>query len=946
MHTSLRLVWVTVLVALLLVAAVVGSILYTPSLYAALIKDHVLDRYGYEISIGNVNATLWPAEFQFRNVVARDPAQTDLEIVTVEHAVFRVDLLDALQHHGPYWSASIEGVTLYAPTGFQVQRTRPPPSHAPPARPSNLQRLSFEEILVENVKIYLGHSARPIHLAAIEAVRDDENRIRLDATGSYDQAPIVLGGAVAWSDSTDPRIHVNIDMVALGMSVRSTGSLDIAGGTDVTISVKGKSLQGVQDFLSITLPDITPIDVELQLTSRDSSRFTLLGAGLTGDRPLRIDANWERLDLESNTSVYRLDLEADLLGAGLIADGTINVADWRSGSELAIQLSADDLTRWNNSVGALSPLELTTTIKTAGNTISIPSLALSAGQGEIAGAMRYAFEPPHLTADLRSDGMDLTPFIENTTPTHRAGGNIVVDEFWPADAEADIGLQVSRLVLGKHVIDGFATRLKLADSVLKIAPMNGTYRGNAEHDAAVPLQLTGAVRPVLQHGSDEYRMRIDLNLSSDASFDAALTGTVTLDGIDGTQLDLRASATDLDALAKALGAPLTQLAPLELTATLKGEDRIVSIDPLSIAVQGNDVSGNATLNWSADRPVAAVRLEARKLDVDNFRPAAEVRELVGQNTSPAAGPKKVFSDEPFDLTWLDDFDLALSAQIETLTINQTTFRNVNSEVTLRDGALTMNPLTADLVQGGVDGLLSLHRDGDLPEVIARFSARNLSPADLGNRGEGVIDGGNTDVFLVVNAKGSSASALAASLDGEIAIQIQQATVRNDTFESFGSDLLIETLTMINPFIENDEHTQLECATFRFLAKDGILTTSEQIAIQTAKVKIVGSGIVNLKTEQLEIGFTPVAREGIGVNVSSLVKFARLGGTLSDPRVEGDPVGYLKTGAAIGAAISTAGVSLLVEGLFKRATSGGSVCEDAAVTDATQAPAAGRNTAGQ
>ena len=134
--------------------------------------------------------------------------------------------------------------------------------------------------------------------------------------------------------------------------------------------------------------------------------------------------------------------------------------------------------------------------------------------------------------------------------------------------------------------------------------------------------------------------------------------------------------------------------------------------------------------------------------------------------------------------------------------------------------------------------------------------------------------------------------------------------------------------MLNPFMKEDETTELECAAVKFTAKDGVLTSKNQMAVETTKMKIVGGGIVDMNTEELEIGFSPSAKEGFGVNVSSLVKFVRLGGTLSNPSPEADPVGILKSGAALGAAMSSGGLSLLVEGLLKRVTSSGSACTKA------------------
>jgi len=110
--------------------------------------------------------------------------------------------------------------------------------------------------------------------------------------------------------------------------------------------------------------------------------------------------------------------------------------------------------------------------------------------------------------------------------------------------------------------------------------------------------------------------------------------------------------------------------------------------------------------------------------------------------------------------------------------------------------------------------------------------------------------------------------------------------------------------------------------------DGVLKSNNQLVIETTKMEIVGDGSIDLKNETIDIGISPSSREGVGVNVGSLIKFMKLGGTLRKPTPETDALGLLQSGAAIGAAVSTGGVSILAEGLIKRISNAGSACERA------------------
>ena len=177
----------------------------------------------------------------------------------------------------------------------------------------------------------------------------------------------------------------------------------------------------------------------------------------------------------------------------------------------------------------------------------------------------------------------------------------------------------------------------------------------------------------------------------------------------------------------------------------------------------------------------------------------------------------------------------------------------------------------------------MRKSGPGAEISTRLIVSELVPADLGQPNEGLIDGGATDLILDLRARGTSPQQLAASLEGEIVLEIQRATIRNNVFELIGSDVLMQTVRLINPYAQQDDVTHLECAALRLEAVNGILSSSDQLVIETSKVKIRGSGEVNLGEETLRIDLQPSARQGLGISVGDLAGVVRVDGTLGDPR---------------------------------------------------------------
>ena len=211
------------------------------------------------------------------------------------------------------------------------------------------------------------------------------------------------------------------------------------------------------------------------------------------------------------------------------------------------------------------------------------------------------------------------------------------------------------------------------------------------------------------------------------------------------------------------------------------------------------------------------------------------------------------------------------------------------------------------------------------DVVLRLSLDGVALESFGFVPQEELQGGALEVDVDLMASGSSAHDLAASLSGDLLIMIEDAVLMNDFVELAGSDLIMETLNKLNPFAKKDPTTELRCGLIHFSADNGQLLTKKQLVMETSKMEIVGDGNIDLASERLNITMTPNAKSGIGVNVGSLVKFMKLGGTLANPRPAADAGGLLKSGLAIGAAISTGGVSVLAEGIAKRALNAGSAC---------------------
>ena len=146
----------------------------------------------------------------------------------------------------------------------------------------------------------------------------------------------------------------------------------------------------------------------------------------------------------------------------------------------------------------------------------------------------------------------------------------------------------------------------------------------------------------------------------------------------------------------------------------------------------------------------------------------------------------------------------------------------------------------------------------------------------------------------------------------------------------GADLLTQVLGVAVPTDEEDDATILNCGVVRFRVKDGNAIADQTIVLETEKVLVQGGGLIDLKTETLDLGARLAARKGIRLGAGTLSSLVKVQGTLAEPRLGTDLAGVVKTGARVGIAVATVGLSLVAESVYGHITEDDHPCQTALV----------------
>jgi uncharacterized protein involved in outer membrane biogenesis len=223
-------------------------------------------------------------------------------------------------------------------------------------------------------------------------------------------------------------------------------------------------------------------------------------------------------------------------------------------------------------------------------------------------------------------------------------------------------------------------------------------------------------------------------------------------------------------------------------------------------------------------------------------------------------------------------------------------------------------ISADLAGGKIRGQLTSDLSAE-PRLALDFIARSIELGRL-ERFKDLLSGGHTDIDLKLSGPGTSIDDFLRSASGHLTVAINEGRVLNTGISLAEADMLLKAITVINPQASDESTTHLICGAVKGTITNGILTVDRGLAFETDRMTLVGSGVIRLHDQNVDISIRPRVREGLGLGAAGLAKMLRIQGTIKNPTFGVDAAGVATTGVQAGAAIATVGLSLLAEKLFK------------------------------
>jgi uncharacterized protein involved in outer membrane biogenesis len=691
-------------------------------------------------------------------------------------------------------------------------------------------------------------------------------------------------------DTTDWPLQLTAS--AAGVVLSADGSIATTpqgrSSLNLAASLIGDRLDALGRVLGTPLPRLAPFDVSARVTSGD-------GVHELQDLAFRLGANrlTGALRWDGNTSPPRL--------TGRLAVGRLRLGELRDAAPTTPGRPSDPAKRpvpldWLTFLDAQLDLTVNTV---ADSPVPVEAVAatLAVAGGSLNAAFRGTLAGADMTGQLEVGGGGGIPAVWLRAETGRIDAGRTLRQLklpeivsGSADAvhfegrsagqtvgalrdAADVRVQIAPAAL--HYSDQMMSKplevtvARAEVSVSKGRPLSATLAGTLNQAPFHATLGAGTLAELFQKdGPLPVRAMLqvaDMRLHAEGvvtrpfrrrAFDLAhdLTGKKiqTLDALLGTELPLRGAF-------QATG-----------RVSLRGS-RFTHEGQLRVGK--SDLQADVTVLDAPARPKIAGRIQAGTLYLGDLTLSDG-----GAGKGPAVDPFRVIPDTPLptDLLGAVDLDLALGAgRIVTETGAQA---GLAATLRLQNGRLHFSPVLTGAAGERVEGQLEIDAAARPPAVTLRLDAQGLDLRLLQPTAQDADRvAGQIDLHAALSGAGATLRSLVGDAVGRVTLIAGEGRISGRGLDLWAADLIP---TMLSPRWQRKNVTQMNCAVANIELKPG-LAELEDFLLDTRRITVAGSGVLDLQTEALDLLLAPRPKRPSLVSLANPVAIT---GTLAAPAV--------------------------------------------------------------
>lgn len=370
--------------------------------------------------------------------------------------------------------------------------------------------------------------------------------------------------------------------------------------------------------------------------------------------------------------------------------------------------------------------------------------------------------------------------------------------------------------------------------------------GKIEQVPAVPFALNTTLKGAIDGDIQLSALTVALDNTK-----AKLTADITAANI---QKDVSVTAQGSFELNDAKLAFGFGIKPISGDFNVYANKELITLKTVAVNANKSDIVVKGSVSLKGTVPDIAAALTSQYLDIEDFIADKPQTTASNSQTSQKSGP--MFSSEKIDLSALKTVNAKVDVSAKNIKIPDLDYIGLTMMVTLQNGNLNVSSLTARTVAGDITGNAKLNAAA-MPAVAAvKLNADDLKLNTFKPITEHLKDS-TVSANINLTTKGDSVKSFVDALNGQILIEVSEGKIVDKWFNSLPATIgMIRNKTNRVSFSSSDQVSELVCGAINLNVKNGVITSDNQIAIETSAVNFAVSGDINLPQERLSLTMVP------------------------------------------------------------------------------------------
>lgn len=233
---------------------------------------------------------------------------------------------------------------------------------------------------------------------------------------------------------------------------------------------------------------------------------------------------------------------------------------------------------------------------------------------------------------------------------------------------------------------------------------------------------------------------------------------------------------------------------------------------------------------------------------------------------------------------------------------------INGEIMLSNHENTLNIDAPTLQLFGAPANLSIQaEDMHLKPVIkinAALTDVHLKRFNFVSAEQSLFDRGTGDVRISLAMLGNSTYEHTSTLKGEFIIATRETHLSPSFVEWIDKGVIshIKALTNKNPSKQHGQGQSIPCASMSFVIDNGYAIAYQSILLETPENLLISNGYVDFHTENIGFTFRTDSKHLVDWSPLSAIKYMRISGKLTEPKITINQQESLKQGALTAASL--------------------------------------------